>query len=107
MKKVFTVMLAAAGMMWAASFTGTITDNGDPDCAKGDHADMKMGNDAQCTIGCVKGHGAKYVLYDGKQTYVLSDQKTPQQYAAKKVVVTGTLDTKTKTIQVDSIAPAR
>ena len=107
MKKVFALTLAAAGMMWAASFTGTITDNGDPDCAKGDHSDMKMGNDAQCTIGCVKGHGAKYVLYDGKQTYVLSDQKTPEQYAGKKVVVTGTLDAKTKTIQVGSIAAAK
>ena len=107
MKKVFTLMLAATGMMWAASFTGTITDNGDSDCAKADHSDMKMGNDAQCTLGCVKGHGAKYVLYDGKQTYMLSDQKTPEQYAAKKVVVTGKLDAKTKTIQVDSIAAAR
>ena len=54
-----------------------------------------------------KGHGAKYVLYDGKQTYMLSDQKTPEQYAARKVIVNGTLDAKTKTIQVDRIAAAK
>jgi hypothetical protein len=37
----------------------------------------------------------------------LSDQKTPEKFAAKKVTVTGTLDAKTKTIQVDSIAAAK
>jgi hypothetical protein len=38
---------------------------------------------------------------------VLSDQKTPEQYAAQKVRVIGTLDAKTKTIRVESIAPIR
>ena len=65
---------------------------------------MKMGaNDAECTIACIDAHGAQYVLYDGKASYTLSDQKTPQKFAGKKVTVTGTLDAKTKTIQVDSI----
>jgi hypothetical protein len=35
---------------------------------------------------------------------VLSDQKTPEQFAGKKVTVTGTLYEKTKILQVDSIA---
>jgi hypothetical protein len=35
---------------------------------------------------------------------LLSDQKTPQKFAGKKVTVTGTLDTKNKTIQVTNIA---
>jgi hypothetical protein len=34
----------------------------------------------------------------------LSDQKTPEKFAGKRVTVTGTLDAKTKTIHVDSIA---
>jgi hypothetical protein len=36
----------------------------------------------------------------------LSDQKTPEKFAAKKVTVTGTLDAKSKTIQVDSMVAA-
>ena len=103
MKRVLGLLIAATGMVFAASFTGTITDSG---CANADHSGMRMGNDAQCTVACVKAHGAKYVLYDGKQAYELSDQKTPEQYAAKKVTVTGTLDAKTKVIKVDKIAAA-
>jgi hypothetical protein len=67
---------------------------------------MNMGADAECVIECVKA-GAKYVLYDGKEAYTLSDQKTPEKFAAKKVTVTGTLDAKSKTIQVDSMAAAK
>jgi hypothetical protein len=48
-----------------------------------------------------------YVLYDGKQTYTLSDQKAPEKLAGRRVTVTGTLDAKSKTIRVDSIAPAK
>jgi hypothetical protein len=48
-----------------------------------------------------------YVLYDGKQAYTLSDQKTPENFAGKKVTVTGTLYPKTKTIQVESITAAK
>src|SRR5438093_13552943 len=87
------------------TFTGTITDSM---CAAGDHSRMKMGsNDAECTIACIDAHGAGYVLYDGKTAYTLSDQKTPEKFAGKKVTVTGTLDARTKTIQVDSIAAAK
>jgi hypothetical protein len=69
---------------------------------------MGMGPpDAKCVTACVQHHGSKYVLYDGKQTYVLSDQKTPAKFPAQKVTVTGTLDAKTKTIKVDSIVPAK
>jgi hypothetical protein len=35
-----------------------------------------------------------YVLYDGKNVYELSDQKTPEKFAAQKVRVTWTLDSK-------------
>jgi hypothetical protein len=54
----------------------------------------------------VAAHGASYVLYDGKNAYVLSDQKAPEAFAARRVRVVGTLDASTKTIQVDSITAA-
>jgi hypothetical protein len=86
-------------------FSGVVSDSM---CPEGNHWRMRMGpTDAECTIACVSIHDAKYELYDGKQTYTLSDQKTPEKFAAKKVTVTGTLDPKTMTIQVDSIAAAK
>jgi hypothetical protein len=63
--------------------------------------------DAECTIACIRAHDAAYVLSDGKDVYTLSDQQTPERVAAQKVKVTGTLDARTRTIQVDSIAAAR
>src|SRR5262249_45187888 len=85
-------------------FTGVITDEM---CATGDHSGMRMGpNDAECTKACVALHGASYVLYDGKNAYVLSDQKLPEKFAGQKVTIAGTLDAKTKTIKVESIAAA-
>jgi hypothetical protein len=87
------------------TFTGTITDSM---CNKADHSQMQMGpTDAACTLACVDVHGATYVLYDGKNTYALSDQKTPEKFAGKKVSVVGTLDAKSKTIQVESITAAK
>jgi hypothetical protein len=98
-------LILVAGLSSAQSkrtFTGVITDGM---CAAGDHSRMKMGsNDAECTIACVDAHGAAYVLYDGKDAYRLSDQKTPEKFAGMKVSVVGTLNAQTKAIQVDSIA---
>jgi hypothetical protein len=86
-------------------FTGTITDNM---CPAADHSRMRMGStDAECTIACVDAHGALYVLYDGREVYTLSDQKAPEKFAGKKATITGTLDAKTHTIHVDSIAAAK
>jgi hypothetical protein len=103
------VVLAALSALSAAqskqTFTGVITDNM---CARAGHASMRMGpTDADCTKACVSAHDAKYVLYDGKEVYTLSDQKTPEKFAAQKVAVVGTLDVKTKTIQVDSMTAAK
>jgi hypothetical protein len=87
------------------TFTGTITDDM---CAKADHSPMRMGpTDAECTVACIEAHGATYILYDGKDAYTLSDQRTPEKFAGQKVTVIGTLDSKAKTIRVDSIAAAR
>jgi len=99
------ILAALAAAPGKRKFTGTITDSM---CATADHSSMRMGpTDAECTIACVAAHGASYVLYDGKGAYNLSDQQTPEKFAGKKVTVTGTLDAKTKTIQVDSMTAAK
>jgi type 1 fimbria pilin len=108
MKPLIVILLAAASLSAAQgkqTFTGTITDNM---CARANHSQMRMGpTDADCVTACVSAHGATYVLYDGTNVYELSDQKTPEKFAAKKVTVTGMLDAKTKTIKVDSITAAK
>jgi len=111
MKSLCAAMLAIAALLPAQSgqnariITGVISDS---ECAKGDHSRMKMGpTDAECTRACIDYHGATYVLFDGTTTYALSDQKAPEEFAGKKVRVTGTVDASKKTIAVESIQPAQ
>jgi hypothetical protein len=108
MKRYVTITIGFVALAFAAAgketFTGVITDDM---CGKADHKSMNMGPDAKCVTECVKGMGGKYVLYDGKSTYILSDQKTPEKFAAQKVIVTGALDAKANTIQVSSIKAAK
>ena len=96
------IALVFAGALIAAvgqqAFTGVITDSM---CGK-DHAMMKVTPDSTCVRECVK-HGSKYALFDGKNTYVLSDQQTPEHFAGQRVEITGTLYEKTKILKVDSI----
>jgi len=88
-----------------ATFTGVITDDM---CATAGHSQMQMGpTDADCTRACVSAHGARYVLYDGKDVYGLSDQRAPDAFAGQPVRIVGTLDGETRTIHVDSIAAAK
>jgi hypothetical protein len=104
MKPLIWSLLAPAALSAAPGkqvFSGTITDSM---CDRADHSQMRMGpTDAECTAACVDAHGAAYVLYDGKEVYTLSDQRTPEKFAGQKVTVVGTLDARTRTIQVDSI----
>src|SRR5580704_15358355 len=107
MKRYFAITIAFVVLAVAAdkqTFTGVITDDM---CGKADHKAMNMGPDAKCVTECIKGMDGKYVLYDGKTTYILSNQKTPAKFAAQKVVVTGALDSKTNTIKVEKIIPAK
>jgi hypothetical protein len=102
------IVLALTGLSAAQgkhSFTGVISDSV---CSTADHSQMRMGpTDAECVAACISEHGATYVLYDGKNVYALSDQKTPEKFAAQKVMIAGTLDAKGTTIQVDSISAAK
>ena len=108
MKPVLVALLVVASLTASQqkqTFTGIITDS---ECAGVGHARMRMGpTDAECVVACIRSHGAHYVLEDGKQIYNLTDQKTPEKFAAQKVRVTGTLDEKTKTIRVESITSAK
>jgi hypothetical protein len=108
MKYLAAILCAVTGLSAAQdsrqTFTGVITDD---TCGRDGHASMRMGStDAECTRICILAHGSAYVLDDGENLYMLSDQNTPEAFAAQKVVVTGTLDAKTKTIQVASIKAA-
>ena len=103
---ILSLLLAAAlSAQGKQTFTGIITDDM---CGKAGHSHMRMGpTDAECAMACVSAHDATYVLYDGKDVYTLSDQKTPEKFAAQKVRVVGTLNAKTKTIQVESMSAAK
>ena len=108
MKPLLVSLLVVASLSAGQStqtFTGVITDS---ECSTGDHSRMRMGStDAECARACVSAHGASFVLYSDKEVYALSDQQTPDKFAGQKVTVTGTLDAKTKTIQVKSITAAK
>ncbi len=108
MQNLLFTLVAVAALSAAPNkqtFTGTITED---ECPKADHSVMAMDpTPSACAIACVSAHGSVYVLYDGENVYTLSDQQTPEKFAAQKVKVTGTLDPKTKTIQVDSITAAK
>ncbi len=103
MKQLSLVLLAAATVFAGSvpqTFTGTITDS----MCVAKHAMMHVTPDAKCVRECAKaGSSVKYVLFDGKNFYKLSDQQTPAQFAAQQVRATGTLFAKTGIIQVERI----
>lgn len=106
MKKLIPLTMLGASLLLAAEaprvFTGVITDT----MCGANHKAMGATDDAKCVRDCVKmDKRFKYALYDGKNVYPLSDQVTPEKYAAAKVKVTGTLDG--KTIQVKKIEAAK
>jgi hypothetical protein len=101
MRTLFAVVFSA-GLLAAAAgtqtFNGVITDT----MCGANHKPMNVAPDSKCVLECVK-HGSKYALLVGNNVYVLSDQKTPEKFAAQKVKVTGTLDDKTKILKADKI----
>ena len=106
-----TVMmtLALAGALCAAdtpmTYVGIVTDT----MCGADHAHMGVKPDAKCVRECVRMPGGKwkYALLVGKEVYTLSDQQTPEQFAAQKVKVTGVLYPKTGILKVDRIEAVR
>jgi len=84
----------------------------DSQCAYNVHSDthshewmIKKGvqgasDERSCTQHCVKDMGGVYVLVVKTEVYRLDDQVSPEQFAGKRVIVTGTLDTKPHTLRV-------
>ncbi len=103
MRKTICILTFGAALLAAAgtpqTFTGVITDT----MCGAKHA-MGITPDDKCVRECVKMDSkTKYALLVGKDVYVLSDQQTPEKFAAQKVTVTGTLFGKTRIIKVDKI----
>lgn len=99
----FALSLAAAAA-GPRVFTGVITDSMCGD----NHKPMKVSPDSKCVRECVRMDKTfKYALYDGKKMYVLSDQQTPEKFAAQKVKITGVLHDKTNILEVNRIEPVR
>ena len=57
-------------------------------------------DDESCTQHCVKDMGGSYVLVAKKDVYKLDDQVKAEQYAGKKVKVSGTLDAATHEVHI-------
>jgi hypothetical protein len=64
-----------------------------------------MKPDAKCVRECVKA-GSQWALVEGRSVYVLSNAKAADAFAGQKVKVSGTLDAKAATIQLDAITAA-
>jgi hypothetical protein len=107
MKTLFAALFVAGLLVAAAApqtFTGVITDT----MCGASHKGMGIAPDAKCVRECVKSDpSVRYALLVGSDVYVLSDQQTPEKFAAQKVKVTGTLDAKAKTLKVDKIEAAK
>ncbi len=105
MKTAIVALLLLVGFPAASrteTFAGTVSDDM---CSRADHSQMRMGSsDAECTTACIDAHGASYVLYDGKNVFLLSSRQTLAPFAGQRVKVVGELDTKTRTVRVDAIA---
>jgi len=99
--RILVAILAFAAPLATANeglMDGLITDS----MCVTNHRAMKSGADEQCVRACVRA-GAKFVLWDGRNAYVLSDQQAAQTWAGKKVKVLSTLDAKTREVRVITI----
>ena len=108
------VLLARAGDEKPQTFHGEI---GDTQCALNvhsmtrSHAEMlkskKMGGTpGACASYCVQYLGGDFVLSSKNEVYRLDNQEKVRLFAGQKVKVTGTLESKTKTIHIVAIEPA-
>ena len=108
------VLLAHAGDDKPQTFRGEI---GDTQCALNvhsmtrSHAEMlkskKMGGTpGACASYCVQYLGGDFVLSSKNDVYRLDNQEKVRLFAGQKVKITGTLESKTKTIHIVGIEPA-
>jgi len=117
---VFAGTLALAAILLAGAeekprvFTGEIADS---QCSMNvhsltrSHSEMMKnknmgGTAANCTNYCIKYLGGDYVLAVGDQVYRLDEQEKVASFAGLKVKLTGTLNSRNKTIHVVDIKAA-
>jgi len=97
-----------AGMLGALSvcaadqtWTGTISDSmcGAKHDTGDKHAGKKM-SDRDCTLACVKDHGAKYVFVSADKVYTVDNQGFSglEQHAGHTVELTGAMNGDTITV---------
>ena len=107
------IVLAHAADGKSQIFHGEI---GDTQCALNVHSmtrshtemlkSKKMGGTAAaCATYCVQYLGGDFVLSSKNDVYRLDNQDKARLYAGQKVKITGTLDSKSKTIHVVDIEP--
>ena len=98
--KIAAILFGSVLALSADTFTGVITDSM---CGMKHESMMNVSPDDKCVRECMKHGDTKYVLFDGRKAYKLSDQKTPEKFAAQKVKITGKLYEKTGIIAVEKI----
>jgi len=109
------VLLAHAGDNKPQTFLGEI---GDIQCALNVHSmtrshtemlkSKKMGGTAgACASYCVQYLGGDFVLSSKNEVYRVDNQGKVRLFAGQKVTITGTLESKSKTIHIVDIEPAQ
>jgi hypothetical protein len=119
-------VLVSVALLAALSFMGPTTSGAgettfegeiaDSQCAMGVHSLNRShkemiemghaGSTAQdCARYCVHSRGGRYVLLTKHDVFKLDNQEWAEKYAGQKVKLTGTLDSKTNIIQVETMAP--
>ncbi len=109
------VLLAQAGDDKPQTFRGEI---GDTQCALNVHSmtrshtamlkSKKMGGTpGACASYCVQYLGGDFVLSSKNEVYRLDNQEKVRLFAGQKVKITGTLESKNKTIHIVDIEPAQ
>jgi hypothetical protein len=95
--------MLGAGATYAAdkTWTGKISDSmcGVKHASSAEHGGKKM-SDRDCTLACVKDHGAKYVFVTGGKVYNVGNQDMAalQEHAGHTVKLTGEMSGDTITV---------
>jgi len=106
----WAALVAALVLPWAASAAGShgqvgLAQNPSSQPTAQDNSQRNDQNDVKTFTGTISKSNGNYVLEESTVggTYGLDDQKTASNYEGKKVVVTGTYDSDSKTIHVQKI----
>jgi hypothetical protein len=106
----WAALVAALLLPWSAGAAGTrgqigLAQNPSSQPVAQDNSQRNDQNDVKTFTGTISKSNGNYVLEESTAggTYGLDDQKTASNYEGKKVVVTGTYDSDSKTIHVQKI----